>query len=312
MRENKTLHTILPWVAYFNICFFWGTSTVANKLGSTSMHPLMVGAVRFCVTALLVFLGIFIWKIPFKISRRDWKVLGIGSFLMYFLNTVLLLFAAVRVDASISTIVLCLIPIGLVLVDSLSMRKLCVRKIGIVGMIGGFIGISIASANGLLNGGADFLGILLLLLSVAVWCIGTIFLKNHPVDASFPLQIFVQSAVPAAAFLASSFITGTFRFENLNWGGVLPAVYMGITDSIIGLTSYIYLFKRWPTSVVSTYAYINPVVGLILSYFILHEAINSQKIVGAIVILVSVLLIREEDHIYAWWGRKKAHTSKKI
>ena len=87
---------------------------------------------------------------------------------------------------------------------------------------------------------------------------------------------------------------------------------MGITDSIIGLTSYIYLFKRWPTSVVSTYAYVNPVVGLILSYFILHEAINLQKIVGAIVILVSVLLIREEDHIYAWWAQKKAHTSKKI
>ena len=78
------------------------------------------------------------------------------------------------------------------------------------------------------------------------------------------------------------------------------SVYMGVADSIIGLGSYMYLLKRWPTSVVSTYAYINPIVGLILSHLVLHELMNTQKMAGAVVILFSVLLIREDRRLTAW------------
>lgn len=129
---------------------------------------------------------------------------------------------------------------------------------------------------------------------------GTIYLKNRTVEAPFILQIFVQSAVPAAAFLLTALFTGTLRPSTLNLGGVLPAVYMGVADSIIGLGSYMYLLKRWPTSVVSTYAYINPIVGLMMSHLVLHESMNAQKMVGAAVILFSVLLIREDGRLTAW------------
>lgn len=300
MKQKMLFQAVLPWIAYFNICFFWGTSTVANKLGSTSMHPLMVGAVRFTVTTLLIALAAAARGVPLRITRRDWKTLGTGSFLMYFLNTLLVLFAAVRVDASISTIVLCLIPVGLVLVDSLAQRHFDVGPPGVIGMAGGFAGVVIASASGLLGGGADIGGITLLLASVCVWSVGTIYLKNRTVEAPFILQIFVQSAVPAAAFLLTALFTGTLRPSTLNLGGVLPAVYMGVADSIIGLGSYMYLLKRWPTSVVSTYAYINPIVGLMMSHLVLHESMNAQKMAGAAVILFSVLLIREDGRLTAW------------
>lgn len=206
MKQKMLFQAVLPWIAYFNICFFWGTSTVANKLGSTSMHPLMVGAVRFTVTTLLIALAAAARGVPLRITRRDWKALGTGSFLMYFLNTLLVLFAAVRVDASISTIVLCLIPVGLVLVDSLAQRHFDVGPPGVIGMAGGFAGVVIASASGLLGGGADIGGITLLLASVCVWSVGTIYLKNRTVEAPFILQIFCPVSRTGRGFPADRLV----------------------------------------------------------------------------------------------------------
>lgn len=297
MEKKLSFGALLPFIAYFNICFFWGTSTVANKLGSTALSPLMVGVVRFTVASVLIFCYLKLRKIPIRLSIKDARILGMGSFLMYFLNTMLLLFASVRVDAGISTITLCLIPVGMVLVDSIAMRRLCVSRVGVAGIIGGFVGISIVSAEGLATGGSDPLGVLLLIVSVAIWCVGTIFLKRRSVDAPFVMQIFAQSVLPAVAFFLCALVTGQFRPSTLSWSGFLPAAYMGVADSIIGLTSYIFLLRIWKTSVVSTYAYVNPIVGLTLSALILHETITPLKLAGMAVILLSVLIIQKEDTI---------------
>ena len=74
MKQKMLFQAVLPWIAYFNICFFWGTSTVANKLGSTSMHPLMVGAVRFTVTTLLLWRrlrAVFLCVSPAATGKRS-------------------------------------------------------------------------------------------------------------------------------------------------------------------------------------------------------------------------------------------------
>ena len=125
-------------------------------------------------------------------------------------------------------------------------------------MAGGFAGVVIASASGLLGGGADIGGITLLLASVCVWSVGTIYLKNRTVEAPFILQIFVQSAVPAAAS-ADRLVHRNPAPSTLNLGGVLPAV-MGVADSIIGLGSLHVPAQTVAHPVVST-AHINPVSG---------------------------------------------------
>ena len=311
MEQQKKAGAFLPLLAYFNICFFWGTTGVANKLGASALHPLMSGTIRFCTASLLILLWIAFRRIPLGLKKGEGKVLCLSSFLMYFLNTALLLFAAVRVDASISTIMLCLIPIVMVLMEALLSRRLDVSWIGGLGILGGFAGVAIVSAGGISTGGVDWLGLALLALSVLVWCTGTLYLKRHAVTAPFTTQILFQSLIPAGAFLLCALLFGKFHPEEVTWAGLLPAVYMGIADSIIGLSSYIYLLGVWKTSMVSTYAYINPVVGLILSAVILHETITSQNLIGAAVILLSVLLIQREVSLRALWNRRQKSASQK-
>ena len=179
--------------------------------------------------------------------------------------------------------------------DSLAARKLCVSWVGIGGIIGGFAGIAVVVVGSISGGNADPIGIALLLLADIVWSVGTVYLKYQSISASVQVQIFYQSAIPAILFFFCAVLTGNFDLGKLSWRGALPMAYMGIADSIVGLTSYLYLLRRWKTSVVSTYAYINPVVGILLSALLLSEEITMAKVGGMLLILVSVFVIQRED-----------------
>ena len=275
MKSDSSLRRLLPFAAYFNICFFWGTAGVANKLSSSMIHPFFAGSLRFLIASVLMALWVGFRHESLAVGLRDGKTLAVGSVLMYFLNTVLLLFASRRVDAGISTVMVSLIPITILLVDSLAARKLCVSWVGIGGIIGGFAGIAVVVVGSISGGNADPIGIALLLLADIVWSVGTVYLKYQSISASVQVQI--------------------FYLGKLSLRGALPMAYMGIADSIVGLTSYLYLLRRWKTSVVSTYAYINPVVGILLSALLLSEEITMAKVGGMLLILVSVFVIQRED-----------------
>lgn len=297
MKSDSSLRRLLPFAAYFNICFFWGTAGVANKLSSSMIHPFFAGSLRFLIASVLMALWVGYRHESLAVSFRDGKILAVGSVLMYFLNTLLLLFASQRVDAGISTVMVSLIPITILLVESLAVRKMCVGWVGIAGIIGGFGGIAIVVVGSISGGNADPVGIALLLLADIVWSVGTVYLKYQSMDASVQVQIFYQSAIPAILFFICAYLTGNFDLGNLSWRGALPMAYMGIADSIVGLTSYLYLLRRWKTSVVSTYAYINPVVGILLSALLLSEHITAAKVGGMLVILASVFIIQREERL---------------
>ena len=102
MKSDSSLRRLLPFAAYFNICFFWGTAGVANKLSSSMIHPFFAGSLRFLIASVLMALWVGFRHESLAVGLRDGKTLAVGSVLMYFLNTVLLLFASRRVDAGIS------------------------------------------------------------------------------------------------------------------------------------------------------------------------------------------------------------------
>ena len=104
MKSDSSLRRLLPFAAYFNICFFWGTAGVANKLSSSMIHPFFAGSLRFLIASVLMALWVGFRHESLAVGLRDGKTLAVGSVLMYFLNTVLLLFASRRVDAGISTV----------------------------------------------------------------------------------------------------------------------------------------------------------------------------------------------------------------
>lgn len=108
-------------------------------------------------------------------------------------------------DAGISTVMVSLIPITILLVDSLAARKLCVSWVGIGGIIGGFAGIAVVVVGSVSGGNADPIGIALLLLADIVWSVGTVYLKYQSISASVQVQIFTSPRFPQSCFFLCSF-----------------------------------------------------------------------------------------------------------
>ncbi len=298
MEKNKS-YGILPFIAYFNICFFWGTSAVANKIGATALGALTMGAVRFITASFFVIIWLIIKKASLKMSKHDFIVLTFSGFMMYFLNTLLILIVSRMVDSSISTVVLCIVSVYIILIDSIWQRKMQVGLIGIIGIILCFIGVAITVIYELFsNTGSNPFGIILLIFTPICWGIGSVVLKNGNVKASSEQQLFIQSIVPAVLFTAITIISGDYKSADFTLPGVLAGMYMGVADSIIGLGSFIFLLKIWRTSVVSTYAFVNPIVGIFMSRLILGEAITANKVIGMLVILFGVYLIQNEKNIF--------------
>lgn len=292
---GKGKNRLLPFIAYFNICFFWGTAHIANKFSASMISPIAAGMIRFSFVALVLVGWILLRQFPIRVSAKEFLALSASSVMLFFLNTLLLLLAARHVDASISTIVLCLIPMSVILIDAASMRRLEISWKGWVGVIGGFAGILLIAAQGLIAGSINIIGLAELLLAVVVWSCGTVFLKHQPITVALPVQLLIQSAIPAVLFFLLAVGMALSSDESIlphSFESLLPPLYLGITDSIIGMASYSYLLKRWKSSVVATYAYINPVVSLLLSALVLHEQITMYKVLGMVIILVSVIIIQ--------------------
>lgn len=306
MKNDSFLQRCLPFVAYFNICFFWGTANIANKLSSSVLHPFLAGSVRFSIASGLMALWIISRRMSFKITRHEAKILITSGCIMYFIHTLLLLFSSRRVEAGISTAMVCLIPISILLVDSLVSRRLNIGWIGMTGIVGGLSGTLIIVSHSLAQGGSDPLGLLLLLASDFIWAAGTIYLKYNVIHPPLQVQIFYQAAVPAVLYLLTTAFTGNLgAFKELTLPSILPMTYMAVADSIIGFTSYVYLIRKWKTSAVSTYAYINPVVGLLMSTLILSEKLTAFKVCGMLIILASVFIIQNEDSLHRLLAKNK-------
>lgn len=285
----------MAFLAYFVICVFWGLSSVAVKLGLTHIELFTFSFLRFSITScILIAYNLLKYK-SIRINRSDLKVIFISATLMYFANSIFTTLATKHLDAGLIPIVLSLVPIVMVVLESIIAKKLLVGSIGIVGIIGGVLGIAIISLGGA-QLHVDLLGLFYVGCGVMCWASGSMYLRYQRIQTNVTTLLMYQTLTPILYYIIILSFTGgiQFTFDAVSFGSLL---YMSIVDTILGSASYVYLLKKWKTSIVSTYAYMNPIVGLIGAYFILGESLTAQKLQGMAVILFSVFLIQSDERL---------------
>lgn len=297
--------------AYFAICVFWGLSTVAVKLGLENIELFSFNFLRFITTGMILILYNLLRRKSILISREDFKVVLISATAMFFLNSTFIALATERLDAGIVPIVLSLVPIVMVVIESILERKVLVSPIGMTGIAGGILGIVIISFGNSLGAGMDLKGLAFLATGIMCWSSGSLYLRRKRINASISVLLMYQALIPLVYYSAIILFKGGLVYElsAASFGGML---YMGIVDTIIGSACYIYLLKNWKISVVSTYAYVNPVVGLLGAYLILGETVSAQKIQGMVVILISVYLIQSDEKLRSKLSRLRKNKPDKL
>ncbi|HEX8993556.1 MAG TPA: EamA family transporter [Anaerolineales bacterium] len=284
------------WAAMLAIYIVWGSTYLAIHFAVETIPPFFMAGTRFLVSGLIL----YIWR---RMSgdpaptRRQWlSAIVVGVLLLLGGNGVLS-WAEQKVASGIAALIIASIPLWIALIDAVrphGIRPDWKLLLGLLIGFGGMILLITASNAQRSQEGMSLIGLLALLLAAFLWSLGSIRGRDADMPASSLLSTGIEMLGGAGGlFLASAFL-GEWRVLNLaaiSTRSLLGLVYLIAAGSLVGFTSYSWLLRNAPVSLVSTYAYVNPVVAIFLGAWLGGEVINLRIVVSALVIIASVVVI---------------------
>ena len=282
-------------LAFGIIYFVWGSTFLAIRIGVHEVPPLLFAAMRFGTAGA----ALLLWTIA-KRERmpvgRQWVTMTLLAAMIFLCDYGLLFWAERRVPSGIAAVMLGTIPAFMALSEIILLRtqKLTMRLA--IALLIGIGGVAVLMSRSLNLGGApiDQMGAVALLIASVTWSIASALPKMMPVPESKTVSSAMQMFIGGFMLLAVSGGAGEFaRFHPAEVSGRVwwSLIYLIVAGSIIGFTAYVWLLHHESPTKVGTYAYVNPVVAVLIGYFLGGEALDARIVVGAAFVLVSVIVI---------------------
>jgi len=257
--------------------------------------PLFFAAMRFFTAGVLLY-GWLAIKGDRRPSAREWRSIFIVAFVMFVVDYGCLFWAEQRVPSGIAAVILATIPAFMALgeIVLLGTQRMTVRLA--LALLVGIAGVAVLVSHSLDLGGmpVDRGGAIAILVGATSWSAASILARKLPMPESKMMSAGAQMLSGGAMLFLAAAVFG--EFHGLHLAGVSSGVwwslaYLIVAGSLIGFTAYVWLLHRESPTKVGTYAYVNPVVAVIVGYFFGGEELGTRTIVGTICVLVSVLLI---------------------
>ena len=287
------------YLAFAAIYIIWGSTYFGIKEALTGFPPFLLGGLRFLVAAALMTAGCAIARVPMLPRTGLWKVLLTGLLLLFAGNGAVV-WVQQTVPSSVVAIIIAVAPLSFTLMDKPQWGVNFRSPATLLGVLAGIVGVWLLFSSRLqlqLAAHAGGFGIgtaLVMLVAITAWPAGSLFSKYNPVELPNTAGSAWQMATGAVCFLTVSLFRG--EPAAVEWGAIalrawLALGYLVVFGSIIGYSAYVWLLRVRPATQVSTYAYVNPVVAVLLGVFIGHEQLGWRELAGLLVILGGVLLI---------------------
>lgn len=290
-RRNRT-RIILAFAAVYVI---WGSTYLFIKYAIESVPPFMMGAARFTVAGLLLY-AFARWRGAKSPDRYDWRSAAITGVLMLGVGNGAVMWAELTVPTGIVALIVSTTPIWIVVFDWLRPRGVRPRLPVIIGLALGLAGMIILIGPRAIvgDGHVDEVGVLILLMGSLGWAIGTMLSKGSKRSSAPLAYAALQMIAAGAAMLTTSIAIGEhtrFEVSEVSTRALLSWIYLMIAGSIIGYTAYIYLLGQVSAAKAATYAYVNPIIAVLLGWAFLREPVGARTIVAAAVIIGGVAII---------------------
>ena len=290
MRSRRGL---LPYVALGTIYLVWGSTYMAIAVAVRELPPFIAACLRFLVAG-LVMAGIAaafdrprVWP-----SRRQWLDYSLIGILFLGLGNGLVMWAEQRVPSGIAALIVATVPLWVTLVDGLRPGGQAWTLGGWIAVVLGLTGVALIARPGSADAVAPLAGIAALQTAAFSWTLGAVYSQALPAK----LPVFTASAIEMLAgsgvLVLESLVMGEdwARLATATPSAWLALLYLVIFGSLVGFTAFAYCLNVLPASVVSTYAYVNPVVAVTLGTVLLDEPLSAGMLSGAAFILVAVVL----------------------
>jgi len=284
------------WLALIVIYIAWGSTYLAIRFAVESIPPFLMAATRFLIAGSLVFIWRRLAGDPLP-TRAQWRSAAIAGLLLLLGGNGLVTWAEQHLPSGFAALLVATTPLWMVFVEALwpgGKRPTWQTLLGVlVGLVGIVILVGFEEITGS-HARFDFLGVIALLLASLSWAIGSIYSRG----ADLPKSAFLGTGMEMLAGSASLYLLGTLSGE---WNRLdLTAItsrslaglgYLIVVGSLVGFAAYTWLLRVAPTSLLSTYAYVNPLIAVILGSILAQEELTPRLLLATPLILFSVLLI---------------------
>ncbi len=284
---------IKAYAALAIVCFFWGTTYLAIKIGVMYIPGFIFSGIRNTLAGLLT-CGFFLIKGDGVPSRNIFWILVIRGILMVIIGNGLVHWAEQFISSGLAAIMAALVPMWIALISVLMFKSVKINLKIVLGLLLGFIGILAIFSDNLedFKSPAYVGGIMAMFAAAFGWALGSVYSGLRKLDINPIYAAGVQMLTGGILSIMIGFIIGERAdFFDLPINGIWAILYLVFIGSILGYNAYIYVLSKLPPTQVSIYAYINPIVAVILGWMILDEKLNLAIIIGMSITLLGVYLV---------------------
>ena len=314
--NTKPASPFIIILAFAIVYIVWGSTYFFIQIAVHGFPPFLLGGLRFLLAGLLM-TGWCVLKGEKMFGIPNLKHAAISGILLLFFGNGIIIWVEQSMPSAMVAITVSSAPIWFVLLDKPKWSENFRSRSIIAGLLIGLMGVillfseQIPEVLSLQGGGSVKMGSMILLILASVsWSGGSLYSKYRLSEGSIIVTSAWQMTAAGIAFIPGILIRGElndFQWQNVGTDAWLSLIYLVIMGSIAGFSAYVWLLNVRPAMQVSTYAYVNPVVAVLLGVLFANEKISFIQILGLIIILGSVLLINMARYRKEKQGEKKKY-----
>lgn len=298
---NRTSY--LPYLALAAVCIIWGTTYLALRIAVLHFPPFLFTAMRQTTAGLLLLAFMFTVGKAALPSRDHILRQAVGGFFMISMGNGLVAWAEMHIPSGVAAIICSLMPVLVILINVTIHRDEKPTFPIIAGVILGLVGI-ITMFSEHLSGFSRteyIIGILFTFAAVVAWAGGSIWIKKHHTDSNpfvnAGLQMFFGGLLLSPFSLAFDDLTRISFTTEVIWA----LAYLIIFGSLVAYASYAYALRKLPMTIVSLYAYINPIVAVVLGWLVLDETLNLKIWLAILLTITGIYIVNKGYQFQKIW-----------
>jgi drug/metabolite transporter (DMT)-like permease len=295
---NIKRETILILFAFFAIYVIWGSTYLLNKIAVTEIPPLFLSSIRFIIAGILIFIIAKLLKLPLKLTKKQLLNNTIAGFLFLVYGNGVFVWALKYVDTGFAALEASLLPLVVLLLMRILHGKK-IKKMSLIGVGFGIAGIYLLiSQQEIVANEGSVLGVVMILTCIVSWAFASVFVSKADMHKSYFVNSAYQMLIAGILLSITSLIVGENWSYPTAWSSnvKISMVLLVIFGSIVAFTAFNFLLKTVSPEKVATSSYVNPVIAVLLGWYVLDEQISAQTIIAAALLLTGVYFINSKKN----------------
>jgi drug/metabolite transporter (DMT)-like permease len=281
-------------LAFGLVYLFWGSTYLAIDIAVQTIPPALMCGVRFLIAGVVMLVVCAATGRRIFYSPKQIAVAAVVGLLLLMGGNLTLSYAELSVSSGLAALIVAITPLWFLVLDSLLLGDHHISGRGKAGLFLGILGLFILVWPQLRTdtmGHREFWASISLIAGSFSWALGSVLSKRWQSGMDVFSSTAWQVTAAGVGNLIFALIAGDLARVLWTVRGISATLYLVVCGSWIGYTAYIYLLEHVPTSKVSTYAYVNPVVAVFLGWLILHERVDRFILAGSAIVVLSVILV---------------------